>query len=229
VCVQEECEDADKLEALLSLVPSSVYSKLTEISRIADISFDQCCERLKQYITDEPSAGVALRMLRAARQEPGETFRSFVDRLLRLAKIAHPDSQPLAERETCLQAASNTSCPKLQADLLYESPETLEELFKLFRKRKAAEECRVASVLAAVSDEPAEVAASFDLTAIESRIAAIERSIAQLAQRESSTRKFNGECYSCGKYGHLARFCKTPKRSEGSTQPQRNQNQHLNG
>lgn len=216
VCEQEECSDDDRLECLLSLVPSIVYNKVVEISATPDITFAQTALRLKSFFSDELSPNSALRTLRGLKQEPGEGFRAFVDRLLRLAKIAHPDGQVLAEREVCLQAASGAACPKLKNDLSYESPETLERLFELYRKRKSAEECRVAGVLALADNRADEVAASnnVDFRKFESRLEAIEKSLATLLSTRQNTRKFNGNCYNCGQAGHRSNRCTQPKRDE---------------
>jgi hypothetical protein len=215
VCSQEDCADADKLEALFCLVPSAVYSKLAEVALTPGITFTQIADRMKQFLCDEPTPNTALRTLRTLKQEGGETFRVFVDRLARLAKIAHPDSQVLAEREVCLQAAAGASCPKLKADLAYESPETLETLFDLYRKRKAAEECRVANVLAAVDERSRDDIAnanananSLDMKTVAARLDAIEKAIATLAER----RRFTGKCFNCDQTGHVAKNCRQPKR-----------------
>jgi hypothetical protein len=219
VCSQEECSDEDKLESLFCLVPSAIYDKLVEIAATPDITFDRVAERMKQFLSDEPTPNSALRTIRTLKQESGESFRVFVDRLSRLAKIAHPDSPVLVEREVCLQAAAGASCPKLKSDLNYESPETLEVLFELHRKRKAAEESRVANVLAAVDERSREVASSsnsLDMKSVAARLDAIEKAIAALAER----RKFNGKCYNCDQTGHISRNCREPKR-EQSQQPQR--------
>lgn len=217
VSAQEECDGETKIESLRCLVPQRLFYKIDELLT-ADpaMTYANLRAALVQFASDRPSPQLALQTLRSRKQLPHENFVSYVEELVRLAKLGYPGDLTLAEREVAMQVRNGTANARLREDLRYENPETVTEVLRLFKKRQAADLCRSDSV----AEEFAAVqVASSGQTGLERRVDELEKLLKQVlanqeaqAQAQAQASRNVPMCDKCGKRGHLTRDCYSGQR-----------------
>ena len=199
------------------------------------VNLETLFHALKLATTTEDMNRYAALQLRSRKQAPSETVSSFAADVKRLARVAFKSSGGDTSDIMALQAFLNGLLPSLKKVVLRQSPDSIDEAILLASKEQITrkvldeEKLKESSQVNALTQKVDKLIAAVNTPTLPYRNQSLSYNpVPTISGNHAGPPK----CFACGKFGHIARVCRTPMRPNYQTQnyslPQRQRQNQTN-